>query len=39
MKNFDRIIRNFFLGKPALCKNMNKIADSLHYIMKLLNIK
>lgn len=39
MKHFDRVIRNFFLGKPGLCKKMNQIVNSTHYIMKLLNIK
>lgn len=39
MKRFDRIFRNFFLGKPGLCKKVNQIVNSTHYIMKLLNIK
>lgn len=39
MKNCKRFIRNFFLGKPGICKCFDKIADSTCYIMKLLNIK
>lgn len=39
MKGCHRIIRNFLLGKPGLCKMIQKIVDSTCYIMKLLNIK
>ncbi len=39
MKKANRIIRNFFSGKPAFCRSINKIVESTCYIMKLLNIK
>lgn len=39
MKQVKRMMRNFFSGKPCLCKTVNRIVESTCYIMKLLNIK
>lgn len=39
MNKYKRMIRNFFICKPSLCKTVERIADSTCYIMKLLNIK
>lgn len=39
MKKVNRIMRNFFIGKPDLCRTVNKITESTCYIMKLLGIK
>lgn len=39
MKKINRVMRNFFIGKPDLCKTIDKITESTCYIMKLLNIK